>query len=338
MKQMIALFGGSLIIYIVIVMLIAVGPAIDLAQTPAGPNVKPLTPLQEQGRDVYAANGCGYCHTQQVRPLPEDKEFGRPSAPGDFAYQTPELLGSERTGPDLTDVGSRRGEAWQYLHLYNPRIVVGWSIMPDFEFLFKVVDDVPDGATVVHVPKKYAPAHGTVIASHKAEALVAYLMSLKQPTIPSYKMNGGMGGPTKAAAPQAAQTTPPSTHSGQNASTGETSAGGYAYDAAEGKSNYATCAACHQASGEGIPGVFPPLKGNPAVDNDDPTLHIHTVLFGAHGTTIDGTTYAGTMPPFQGTFDDTEIANIINYERSSWGNHAKHVTPDQVADVRAKGK
>ncbi|HKV66061.1 MAG TPA: cbb3-type cytochrome c oxidase subunit II, partial [Rhodanobacteraceae bacterium] len=92
MKPMFAIFGGALAIYIVIVLLIAVGPAIDLSRTPAGPGVKPPTPLQAEGREVFAGNGCGYCHTQQVRPLPEDQVFGRPSAPGDFAWQTPELL------------------------------------------------------------------------------------------------------------------------------------------------------------------------------------------------------------------------------------------------------
>jgi cytochrome c oxidase cbb3-type subunit 2 len=85
------------------------------------------------------ASGCSYCHTQQVRPLPQDAVFGRPSAPGDFTYQTPELLGSERTGPDLTNVGARQASTvWQYIHLYNPRAVVPQSIMPAFEWLFEV--------------------------------------------------------------------------------------------------------------------------------------------------------------------------------------------------------
>ena len=122
-KAMWTIFGGALLLYVVIVMIIAVGPAIDLAQTPPGPGVVPLTPLQEEGRQVFASEGCDYCHTLQVRPIPEDKPFGRPSAPGDFAYATPEMLGSERTGPDLTNVGNRRGEVWQYMHLYDPRSV-----------------------------------------------------------------------------------------------------------------------------------------------------------------------------------------------------------------------
>ena len=98
----------------------------------------------------------------------------------------------------------------------------------------------------------------------------------------------------------------------------------------------ATCAACHQASGEGLPGVFPPLKGDPTVNNADPTHHIHVVLRGLQGATIGGVAYASPMPPFAATLTDAEIASIINYERSSWGNHGAAVMAEQVAAERAK--
>ncbi len=329
MKKMFAIFGGALGIYIVIVMLIAVGPAIDLSQTPPGPGVQPLTPLQAEGRQVFASNGCDYCHTQQVRPIPEDKVFGRPSAPGDFAYQTPELLGSERTGPDLTNVGNTKpSDVWQYIHLYDPRAVVPESIMPNFKFLFHTVKTVPAGETAVPVPAAFAPRNGDkVIPTRKAKALVAYLLSLKQSPIPGYAMNGGMGGPTSATAPASAP------------AAATPAAGGYTYDAAKGKQLFtANCSACHQTTGEGIPGAFPPLKGNPAVDDADPTLHLETILHGAHGKTIAGVQYGSVMPPFAGQLSDADIADIANYERSSWGNHAKPVTPADVAKVRAAGK
>ena len=325
-KEMWIIFGGALALYIAIVMAIAVGPAIDLAQTPPGPGVTPLTAQEEQGRQVFASNGCNYCHTLQVRPLPEDKEFGRPSAPGDFAYATPEMLGSERTGPDLTNVGNRRGEVWQYMHLYDPRAVAPESIMPNFKFLFQEVKTVPAGETAVPLPVAFAPKNGDkVIATPEAKALVAYLMSLKQPTIPGYKMNGGMGGPTSAGTP--------------SSGAAPAAAGGYAYDAAKGKASFdSTCAACHQSTGEGVPGAFPPLKGNAVVANSDASQHIDTVLHGAQGLTIGGVKYPGAMPPFASQLSDTEIANIINHERTSWGNQAKQVTAAEVATVRAKGK
>jgi cytochrome c oxidase cbb3-type subunit 2 len=329
MNKLLQIAGGAVLIYIVIVMGIAVIPAIDLSKTPPGPGVKPLTALQAEGAAVYAANGCAYCHTQQVRPLAEDKVFGRPSAPGDFSYQTPELLGSERTGPDLSNIGSSKpSDVWQYIHLFDPRAVVPESVMPNFKFLFHVVATVPPGETTVPVPAAFAPKQGKVIPTQQAKALVAYLLSLKQTPIPGYAMNGGMGGMTSAA-PAAAPAPAPTA----------AASGGYSYDAAKGQSLFmANCSACHQATGEGIPGAFPPLKGNAAVDADDPTLHIHTVLQGAHGVTIGGVAYSSVMPPFADQLSDTDIANIVNYERSSWGNHAKPVTPAEVAVVRAKGQ
>ena len=185
MNKLILIAGGSTLVYAVLALLMGVLPGIELSNIPPGPGVKPLTALQAEGRAVYVANGCSYCHTQQVRPLQQDKMFGRPSAPGDFAYQTPELLGSERTGPDLTNIGERQpSDAWQYIHLYNPRAVVPQSIMPAFDWLFQVVDRAPPGVTPVALPKAYAPTHGVVVPTHDAQALIAYLMALKQPAFP----------------------------------------------------------------------------------------------------------------------------------------------------------
>jgi cytochrome c oxidase cbb3-type subunit 2 len=322
-RKMWVIFGGALALYVLIVMLIAVIPAIELSRTAPGPGVQPLTPLQAQGREVFAGNGCGYCHTQQVRPLPEDKVFGRPSAPGDFTWQTPELLGSERTGPDLTNVGEvKPSDVWQYIHLYDPRAVVPQSIMPNFKFLFRVVAQLPAGENAVPLPAKFAPEHGYVVPAPQAKALVAYLLSLKQQPIPGYAAPDGTG-------PAAAST----------AAVASVAAGGYAYDAAKGQALFeANCAACHQASGAGVPGAFPPLKGNAAVASDDPGLHLRTVLRGASGVTIGGVKYSSVMPPFAAQLSDADIANIANYERSSWGNHAKPVAPAEVAALRAGGK
>lgn len=111
--------------------------------------------------------------------------------------------------------------------------------------------------------------------------------------------------------------------------------GPYDYDAAKGKSMFdSTCAACHQASGEGVAGTFPPLKGNPAVDDANPKAQIETILNGRQGTVIAGKTYSGVMPPFGSQLTDAQVADIANYERTSWGNHAKQITAADVAAVR----
>jgi cytochrome c oxidase cbb3-type subunit 2 len=329
MNKLLLIAGGSTLVYAGLALVMGVLPGVTLSQTPPGPGVKPLTAIEAEGRDVYVANGCSYCHTQQVRPLDQDKVFGRPSAPGDFAYQTPELLGSERTGPDLANIGARQpSEVWQYIHLYNPRAVVPESIMPSFAWLFDVVDKAPDGVTPVPLPAAYAPAKGAVVPSHKAQALVAYLMALKQAPITA-------AAPAGAAAPaehaHTAAAPPPAPPAPTKSAA--------AYDPAKGQALFTEkCAVCHQAAGTGLPGAFPPLKSNAVVNDADPAAHIHTVLHGAQGLTIGGVKYPSAMPEFASTLSDADIAAIVNYERSSWGNHGPLVTVEQVAAERAKGK
>lgn len=102
----------------------------------------------------------------------------------------------------------------------------------------------------------------------------------------------------------------------------------------KGEQLYATtCAACHQSMGEGMPGVFPPLAGS-EYTNTDPDRHIRIVLGGRSGAiTVQGNTYNGTMPSFNQLSND-DIAAIVTYERTSWGNHGGAVTPDQVKAQR----
>jgi cytochrome c oxidase cbb3-type subunit II len=329
-NKLVLVVGGSTLLYAGLAFLMGVLPGIELSRIPAGPGVKPLTALEAEGREVYVANGCSYCHTQQVRPLEEDKVFGRPSAAGDFKYQTPELLGSERTGPDLTNIGVRQpSSVWQYIHLYEPRAVVPESIMPSFSWLFQVADRAPPGETAVPLPKAYAPAHGVVVPTREAEALIAYLAALKQ--TPWAGSEGAAGEVATAGTASAAP----------SAATGPAGAASLAggYDAAKGASLYtANCSACHQASGEGLPGAFPSLKGNDVVNDDDATQHIHVVLGGLHGVQVGGVVYGGVMPPFAATLTDAQIADIIDYERSSWGNHGKPANAAQVGAERAKAK
>ncbi|TAM85899.1 MAG: c-type cytochrome [Candidimonas sp.] len=329
MSKLLAIAGGSTLLYIVLSVWMAVLPGIELSQVPPGKGVEQLTLLQQRGRDVYVSEGCAYCHTQQVRPTPVDRVFGRPSAPGDFAFQTPELLESERTGPDLTNIGVRQpSDVWQYIHLYDPRAVVPQSVMPAFPFLFKVVNEAPKGVQPVPLPKAFAPAHGVVIPSAKAQALVAYLMSLKQPPLPKGESSGVPGGAVAQASATPPSPTPASSPAGGAASTFDASAGSQLFAA--------HCSACHGAQGAGVPGVFPPLAGNPVVNDKDPTEHMTVVLHGLHGKAINGTTYAAQMPSFAAQLSDEQIANIIDHERTSWGNHAPTVTAKDVAAVRAK--
>lgn len=87
--------------------------------------------------------------------------------------------------------------------------------------------------------------------------------------------------------------------------------------------------------GAGMPGVFPPLAGDPVVLADDPTEHVRVALNGAQGSTINDITYSTPMPGFGPVLSDKEIMLIVNHERTSWGNDAPLVTENEVAQIRA---
>jgi cytochrome c oxidase cbb3-type subunit 2 len=121
--------------------------------TTEGPYPQPLQGKALAGRKVYQQNGCMYCHSQQVR----SEKFGnwwdengqqktgadikrgwgqRRNVSRDYIYDNPTMLGTMRTGPDVANVGSRYSEQWQHNHLFNPRALNEWSIMPSFAFLY----------------------------------------------------------------------------------------------------------------------------------------------------------------------------------------------------------
>lgn len=105
---------------------------------------------------------------------------------------------------------------------------------------------------------------------------------------------------------------------------------------AEGEKVYgAQCAACHQPTGQGLAGNFPPLAGDPVVNGGPVEEHIGVVLNGLSGKVINGVSYAAAMAPF-GNLSDEQIASVITYERNSWGNAGGIVEPAQVAALRKR--
>lgn len=98
--------------------------------------VKPYTPLELEGRDIYIREGCNNCHTQAVRFLvPETQRYGQPSRAGEYIYEFPHLWGSKRTGSDLHRVGTKYNEMWHWKHMLNPRELVADSVMPSYPWL-----------------------------------------------------------------------------------------------------------------------------------------------------------------------------------------------------------
>jgi cytochrome c oxidase cbb3-type subunit II len=114
-----------------VVPLFAVETTIERVQ-----GVRPYTPLELAGRDIYVREGCYTCHSQQVRPFRDEAErYGHYSLAAESMFDHPFQWGSKRTGPDLARVGGRYSDDWQAAHLRSPRAVVPESVMPPYAFL-----------------------------------------------------------------------------------------------------------------------------------------------------------------------------------------------------------
>jgi cytochrome c oxidase cbb3-type subunit I/II len=101
-------------------------------------SVKPYTPLELEGRDIYIKEGCYNCHSQMIRPFRHETErYGEYSKAGEFVYDHPFQWGSKRTGPDLAREGGRNPDSWHFKHFYEPSWITTGSIMPSYPWLFK---------------------------------------------------------------------------------------------------------------------------------------------------------------------------------------------------------
>ena len=106
-------------------------------------SVKPYTPLELEGRDLYIREACNSCHSQLVRPFRSETErYGEYSKAGEYVYDHPFLWGSKRTGPDLHREGGKYPNLWHYLHMENPRSMSPGSIMPPYPWLIENTLDV----------------------------------------------------------------------------------------------------------------------------------------------------------------------------------------------------
>jgi len=108
-------------------------------------SVKPYTPLELEGRDLYIREGCVGCHSQMIRPFrSEVARYGEYSKAGEFVYDHPFLWGSKRTGPDLLRVGGKYPDSWHFNHMYDPQSTSTGSIMPRYQWLIKDKHDLSD--------------------------------------------------------------------------------------------------------------------------------------------------------------------------------------------------
>ena len=128
---------------VIALVVILIGTFVELMPTltissniPTIASVKPYTPLELQGRDLYIREGCANCHSQTIRPFRSETErYGEYSKAGEFVYDHPFLWGSKRIGPDLQREGGKYGNSWHYNHLMDPRLMSPGSIMPEYSWL-----------------------------------------------------------------------------------------------------------------------------------------------------------------------------------------------------------
>lgn len=297
LHQHTVLFVSVTILFLALTVVVALLPAHHETQRrDVMPNVQ-LTEEELEGQQVYIAEGCVACHTQQVRNIDMDMVWGkRGSLPLDYTNATitsalrnpATLMGTERTGPDLTDIGRRiPSEDWHYRHLYDPRSVVPQSIMPSYPWLF-------------------TSENGTLRPTQEGRALVAYLLSRKQ-----RDLRDGI------AAPETRWKTRTSTTREESAAPTVSGAELYA----------SYCASCHQPNGTGVEGAFPPLIKSPIVLGNNIDTYVSIIMKG-----IDANPSYAVMPPvgeLNGLTAEQVVA-IMNHERTSWGHSAPTVSIDDV--------
>jgi len=170
--------------------LVEITPQLFLSETNTPmKNMKPMTALQFEGRDIYIREGCVNCHSQMIRPFRHETErYGHYSLAGESVWDHPFLWGSKRTGPDLARVGGRYSDAWHEAHLIDPRAVVPESNMPGFPWLDENVltgektaaklSLFKDHFNVPYTDEDVKGAKAAVEGKTELEALIAYLQHL----------------------------------------------------------------------------------------------------------------------------------------------------------------
>jgi cytochrome c oxidase cbb3-type subunit 2 len=183
------------LLIVLVILVVAIGGLVEIVPlsfmksvTEPVAGLKPYTPLQLTGRDIYVREGCYNCHSQMIRPLRAEVErYGHYSVAGEFVYDHPFQWGSKRTGPDLHRVGGRYSDEWHRLHLLDPRSVVPESNMPSYPWLARTAANAEDieakmrALRRVGVPyddNEIAQAPADLKDRTEMDALIAYLQVL----------------------------------------------------------------------------------------------------------------------------------------------------------------
>lgn len=133
MTPLTILLGSSLIFFAVVIGNIML--PVHVFQPKPSANARPYTALELEGRDLYVRNGCEYCHSQDARAMDWGIGSGLATQPGDYAYDSPNVVGTSRNGPDLSHEGGYHPDDWHWAHFENPRYTRPQSFMPSFKYI-----------------------------------------------------------------------------------------------------------------------------------------------------------------------------------------------------------
>jgi len=172
---------NSMLLLIGIILVIAIGGAVEIAPlfwvsgtVEKVSGMRPYTPLEIEGRNIYVREGCYVCHSQQIRTLRDEVErYGHYSLAAESMYDHPFQWGSERTGPDLARVGGKYSDDWHRAHMADPRAVVPESIMPPYHFLFDHPLDYRDIQKILVANATVGVPYSTAQIAHAREDLEA---------------------------------------------------------------------------------------------------------------------------------------------------------------------
>jgi cytochrome c oxidase cbb3-type subunit 2 len=301
------------------------------------PNAMPG--IAKLGAKEYLALGCVTCHTQQIRSETSgfDVERGwgkRPSVPRDYILQDDVLIGHNRVGPDLANVGLREySDDWLHQHLFMPQTLVEGSICQPSPFLYKISEEPAVGSI-----EAFSTDNNQIYIqpSIRATRIVSYLQSLKQDyELPEISFVDTTVDSVEL--PVTQDTEPSDLNSTALPSwlSEQISSGKEIYmKAAPGGG---LCFTCHQPNGKGIEGQFPPLADSDWVLGDKERL-IKISIYGLMGEIeVNGVKYNNVMVPPgipPGSLTDSQIADVLTYIRNDWGNSASSVSAEEVATVR----
>jgi cytochrome c oxidase cbb3-type subunit 2 len=295
--------------------------------------------IAQLGAKEYLSLGCVTCHTQQVRSEESgfDVERGwgkRPSVPRDYILQEEVLIGHNRVGPDLANVGLRDySNEWLHKHLFMPQMEVEGSICQPSPFLYKVSGE-PSEKTIEAISADNKMIY--IEPSIQASRIVAYLQSLEQ----NYELPEVSFIESDIEADELVETAGTQTIDKESSSlpswlSDQINSGKEIYmKAAPGGG---LCFTCHQPNGLGIAGQFPPLADSDWVLGDKERL-IKISIYGLMGEIeVNGVKYNNVMVPPgipPGSLTDNQIADVLTYIRNDWGNSASSVSAEEVATVR----